>query len=160
MLFAKRLGLFIGLLMSTGCYTYQPVRASDVVMGVKVRATVSASQAAELAPVLRNVTPQVTGTVSERDPESIMVDVALRGATQGMSQEVMYNRVRIPMTDLVSLEERKISTWRTAVVVGALAVGIGSAWAIVSDNQTSADKPGGGTDNAVRIRIPIGFGFR
>ena len=46
------------------------------------------------------------------------------------------------------------------MVVGALAVGIGSAWAIVSDNQTSADKPGGGTDNAVRIRIPIGFGFR
>lgn len=144
--------LAVGLTAS-GCYVYQPVRPGDAPVGSRVRATVSPEQAAELAPVLRNVTPQVTGTLVQRSSGSIMLDVPLYGATaSGLSTQALNNRVAIPFTDLVTLESRTLSTWRTAAAIGAIAAGLTGAWVAVTGNQKVNDKPKTGTDNAV---IPI-----
>ncbi len=159
MKFGKGGGLFALLVLTSGCYVYQPVRPSDSVVGTKVRATVSARQAAELSPILRNVTTQVSGSLAQRDGESIMMDVALVGAMQGMSREPLRNRVRIPFGELVSLEERHLSTWRTVVTLGVLGAGVGTTWVLFSGDKAASEKPGTGTDNGIRIRIPVGIGF-
>lgn len=143
-----------------GCYVYEPMRPADAMLDSRVRATVTADQAAELAPVLRNVTPQVVGTLSQRDAGGIIVDVPILGGPQGTSSRPMHNRVSIPMDKLVSLERRKLSQWRTAVAVGAVAAAVAGSWTILSDDKTSSEKPGDGVDNAIRIRIPLVFGFR
>jgi hypothetical protein len=149
----RLLALFVVGLAASGCYVYQPVRPGDALVGSRVRATVSAEQAAELAPVLRNVTPQVTGTLVERSSGSIMLDVPLYGATaSGLSTQALNNRVAIPFEDLVTLESRRLSTWRTAATLGAVAVGLTGAWVAVTGNQKVDDKSKTGTDNAV---IPI-----
>lgn len=147
------LALLVMACTASGCYVYQPVRPGDALVGSRVRATVSPEQAAELAPVLRNVTPQVTGTLIERSNGSIMLDVPLYGATSsGLSTQALNNRVAIPFADLVSLESRKLSRWRTALTLGAVAAGLTGAWVAATGDEGVNDKPKTGTDNAV---IPI-----
>jgi len=126
-----------------------------------VRATVSPEKAAELEPVLRNVTPEVTGTLIERTPDHLMLEVPIYGAGGGVSNEVLHNRVEVDVSDLVSLETRTLSKWRTAVVVGAIVAATSSTYLVLSsNNQSGADKPGSGIDNAVIsiFRIPLGRG--
>jgi hypothetical protein len=152
--------LFGTLLLTAGCYVYQPVRPSDALLDSTVRATVSSRQAAELAPVLRNVTPQVSGKLTQLDAGFLMLDVPLFGGTQGLSRAPVHNRVRISFEDLVSLERRRISPWRTGVALSALGAAVGTTWVLISGDKESGDKPRVGSDNAIRIRIPLGFGLR
>ena len=71
---------------------------------------------------------------------------------------MLHNRVELKLDDLVSLETRSLSTWRTAVAVGAIVVAAGGTWAVLSaENETGTDKPGTGIDNAMIsiFRIPF-----
>ena len=99
---------------------YTPVRPSDAILDSRVRATVSPRQAAELAPVLRNVTPQVVGTLVERNGDTILLDVPLFGAVPGVSSRPVHNRVSLPLADVTALEARTLSRWRTGAVVASV----------------------------------------
>jgi len=156
----KRIVLLAALLAAGGCYEYHTVRPDDAMLDTRVRATVSPEKAAELEPVLRNVTPEVTGTLIERTPDHLMLEVPIYGAGGGVSNEVLHNRVEVDVSDLVSLETRTLSKWRTAVVVGAIVAATSSTYLVLSsNNQSGADKPGSGIDNAVIsiFRIPLGI---
>lgn len=151
--------MFLGavLLATAGCYTFQPVRPGDAVLDTRVRATVSARQAAELAPVMRNVTPTISGRLVDRSGEGVTLDVAMHGSTTGMSSSPLHSRVVIPVGELVSLESRTLSLWRTSLVGGVIVAAVSASWVALSGESTVDDKPKTGTDNAIRIRIPIGF---
>lgn len=155
----KRSALLASLFVVGGCYEYHPVRPADAPLDARVRATVSAQQAAELAPVLRNVTPTVAGTLLERDANSILIEVPLYDATAGMSSTPLHNRVRITMDNLVSLEDRKLSKWKTAVSLAAVAAGVTGAYIAVTGAENPPEKDKTGTNNNVIsiFRIPIGF---
>jgi hypothetical protein len=156
----KRIVLLAALVSTGGCYEYHTVRPDDAMLDTRVRATVSPEKAAELEPVLRNVTPEVTGTLIERTPDHLMLEVPIYGAGGGVSNEVLHNRVEVDVSDLVSLETRTLSKWRTAVVVGAIVAATSSTYLVLSsNNQSGADKPGSGIDNAVIsiFRIPLGI---
>jgi len=158
---AARWIVILAVLSSVGgCYTYQPIRPVDAVADSHVRATVSSKQAVELQPVLRNVTPQVVGTVVGLEGSSLLMDVPMVGQTPGVSRAPVYNRVRLPLDDLVSLESRSLSRWRTGVTVGSVVAAVAAGWVVLSGETKVDDKGKTGTDNAVRIRIPIGFSFR
>ncbi|HSG09334.1 MAG TPA: hypothetical protein VLA36_13315 [Longimicrobiales bacterium] len=159
-LFGKRVVLLAAALASAGCYVYTPVRPSDAILDSRVRATVSPRQAAELAPVLRNVTPQVVGTLVERNGDTILLDVPLFGAVPGMSSRPVHNRVSLPLADVTALEARTLSRWRTGAVVASVVAGVATGWVVLGGNDIVGDKPKPGADNAIRIRIPIGIGFR
>jgi hypothetical protein len=138
------------LLGSAGCYEYHSVRPADAVLERRVRATVSPEKAAELEPVLRGVTPTVTGKLIERTPGYLMVEVPLYGAGGSVSNSVLHNRVEIQVGDLISLETRTLSTWRTAIAVGAVVAAASGTWAVLaSENASGTDKPGTGVDNAL-----------
>jgi len=156
----KRIVLLAALVSTGGCYEYRTVRPGDAVLETRVRATVSPEKAAELEPVLRNVTPTVTGKLIERTPDHLMLEVPIYGAGGGVSNEVLHNRVEVDVGDLVSLETRTLSTWRTVVAVGALVAATSGTWLVLSaNNQSGADKPGSNTNNALIpiFRIPLGI---
>lgn len=145
-----RVAVLVTLLGSAGCYEYHSVRPADAALDGRVRATVSPNRAAELAPVLRTTTPTVSGKLIERTADHILVSVPIYGAGGAVGSEVLHNRIRIPTTDLVSLETRSLSTWRTGAVVGAILVAAGGTWAVIqSENATGTEKPGTGIDNAI-----------
>lgn len=154
--------VLLALLLSTGgCYEYHSVRPGDAVLQTRVRATVSPEKAAELAPVMRGVRPEVTGRLVERTGDHLMLEVPIYGAsTAGMSSDVLHNRVEVKLDDLVTLETRTLSKWRTAVAIGSVVVAASGTWvALSADNQTGGDKPGTGIDNNLIsiIRIPLGL---
>lgn len=156
----KRVGLMALLVFASGCYTYMPIRPADAVVDARVRATVGPEVAEELAPAFRGATTQLMGALVGRDATSIMLDVPVYSGASGMSRTPVNNRVRIPLDDLVSLESRTLSKGRTAAVVGALVAGVTTGFVVLTGDEKGNDKPKTGTDNAIRIRIPIGFGFR
>ena len=83
----KRGALILALLAANGCYVYQPVRPGDAMLDARVRATVSAEKAAELAPAMRGISTQLRGTLTERDAEGVLLEVPLFGGTAGMSSQ-------------------------------------------------------------------------
>lgn len=143
-------------LTASGCYVYEPVRPADAVLDARVRATVTPEQAAELSEVLRALSPQVTGTLVQTSDEGVMLEVPLHGTIQGSSR-ALYNRVSIPFSDLVGLETRKLSGWRTAVSVGAVVAGVAGGWSFVGGGDGGEDKPKVDIDNAIItiFRIPL-----
>jgi hypothetical protein len=148
------------LLGANGCYVYEPVRPADAMLGARVRATVSPERAAELGPVLRDVTPQVSGRLVERSGEGLLLEVPLVGAAPGSSaSRRVHNRVMIPSADMVSLESRRFSTWRTVAMVGGIAAAVGGGWAIIDGGESSDDKEKGGVDNAIITIFSIPFGI-
>ena len=153
----KRGALILALLAANGCYVYQPVRPGDAMLDARVRATVSAEKAAELAPAMRGISTQLRGTLTERDAEGVLLEVPLFGGTAGMSSQALKNRVYVPFSDLVTLESRTLSKWRTFTVLGAVVAGVTAGWVIVDGGDPVADKPKTGTDNAMILRIPIGI---
>lgn len=151
--------MLASLFLLGGCYEYHAVRPADAPLDARVRATVSAQQAAELAPVLRNVTPTVAGKLLERDANSILIEVPLYDPQAGMSSSPLHNRVRITMDNLVSLEDRTFSKWKTAVSLVAVAAGVTGAYIAVTGSEKAPDKGKTQTDNNVIsiFRIPFGF---
>ena len=143
-------------LAASGCYVYEPVRPADAVLDARVRATVTPEQAAEMSEALRAVSPQVMGTLVQTTDEGVMLEVPLHGTIQGSSR-ALYNRVSIPFSDLVALETRKLSGWRTAVSVGAVVAGVTGGWAFVGGGAGGEDKPKTDIDNAIItiFRIPL-----
>lgn len=148
------------LLFPAGCYVHQPVRPADAMLDTRVRAVLSPRQAAELEPVIGGSESSVAGTLVERTGEGILIEVPTYSATPGMSGEALRNRVSIPFTELVALEARELSAWRTGVVIGALAAGIVGTWAVsTSGDDAIADKPGTGVDNAIITLFRVGVGL-
>lgn len=155
----RRLTLLAVLLTASGCYVYEPVRPEDALLDARVRATVSARKAAELEPAMRNISTRLSGTLTERDGGGVLLEVPLYDATPGMSNAALTNRVYLPFEDLVTLESRTLSKWRTWTVVGAVVGGVVTSWAVVGGGKDTADKDKSGTDNAVVLRFPFRFGF-
>ena len=139
--------------MTTGCYVYHPVNPADAVLDTRVRATVSAEKAAELEPALRNVTTTIMGTLVARDGQALMLEVPLLG-TGVDGADPLHTRVRLSPGDLVGLESRTLSKWRTGVVVGAFAGALVTGLSVFNGSARAVDKPGVGIDNA-RVSFPV-----
>lgn len=155
----KRWTVLAALMATGGCYVYEPVRPADAVLDARVRATVSATKAAELEPALRNISTQLHGTLTERDGTGVLLEVPLYDPTVGTSGTALKNRIHISFDDLVTLESRSLSKWRTGAVVGALVAGITTTWVVVGGGDKTGDKEKPGVDNNVVIRIPLRFGL-
>jgi hypothetical protein len=150
---AARVSALVSLMAACGCYVYHPIQPAAAPLNTRVRATVSAEKAAELAPVLRDVTPEVTGTLVSREGDALMLEVPLYGTgTDGV--DPLHSRVEIRPGDLVSLESRTLSKWRTAAVVGVLAAAVVGSWSTITGQAQVTDKPGVGIDNAI-LSLPI-----
>jgi hypothetical protein len=149
------------VLATGGCYAYQPIRPGDAALDARVRATVSAEKAAEVAPALRGLSTQLSGTLLRSDEAGVLLDVPVHGAGtgSGMSAAALKSRVFVPFGDLVTLETRTLSKGRTAAVLGALVAGVTAGWVVVGGGDPVLDKPKTGTDNAIILRLPLRLGI-
>ena len=87
-----------------------------------------------------------------------MLEVPLHGAGVASTRPV-YNRVSIPFTDLLALEGRSLSKWRTAVSVGAVVAAVAGGWSFLGGGDSSEDKPKTDIDNAVLPWFSISVPF-
>lgn len=139
-----------------GCYAYRPATQAQITPRQDVRVTVTSTQHAALAEVLRSGSSSFPATYLEAANGELLFSVPLRNPTPGMRRTTLRNRISIPATDVVHIERRELSVWRTAALTAAIAAGV-SAVSIVAfggDNNAEGGKRGGVDNN----RIPL-FGW-
>jgi hypothetical protein len=139
-----------------GCYTYAPIEPVRVQPGTSVRARVSGTAAARLAPLLGTTDARVvSGRLIDTRADTMIVEVpTVVPTTVGGATETLHQRVSIPRTDLVELETRRLDRFRTTAIAGGVALVVGAIVITSLDNDPGTDGPpggGGGTD----ARLPL-----
>ena len=141
------------LLLSTGCFSYLPVTsASDVGPGISVRARISPTASAQIAPLLGATDARrLDGTLITQSADTLIVEVPIVIQDAREFGHTPNQRVSIARRDLIELEVRRIDRLRTGAVAGAAAVVIGSVLvsAMKSDGGKEPLPGGGGTDAIV-----------
>ena len=149
-----------GVVLLSGCYTYRPADLGEIRPDSRVRVTVSTERAVELEPVMRDVRRQFVATYLGEQGSSLLMAVPLLGGDPGTVTRAVHNRVDIPRADVVALETRELSTWRTVAVAGVLAALVGyGGYEVFNSGDDAEGKPKPGTDNAwvPLIRVPVGW---
>lgn len=139
-----------------GCYSYAPLETSALRPGVDVRARVTAPTALQIAPLIGVADARLfTGTVINAGTDTMIVEVPTTvRADVGNAIQTLHQRVSVPRTSLLELETRRIDRWRTAVLVGGVAIGVGVI--VVKSMRSNPGKeqmPGGGGPSEIRIPL-------
>lgn len=143
-----------GAVLLSGCYTYRPADLGEIRPDSRIRVTVSTQRAVELEPVLRDVRRQFVATYLGEEGGSVFMAVPLFNPAPGTATRAIHNRVDVPRADLVAVESRELSVWRTAAVGAVLValVGYGGYEAFNSgDDEEGKQKP----PDVESIRIPV-----
>jgi hypothetical protein len=83
----------------------------------------------------------------------VEVPTAVQAALAGLA-EPLHQRVSIPRTDLLELETRRLDRFRTAAVVGSVAIIVGAiAVKALGNERGSGGTPPGGGGNETRIPL-------
>ena len=140
------------LLFTTGCFSYLPVTsASDVHPGLSVRARVSPTASARIAPLLgATEARRLDGTLISQSADTLIVEVPIVMQDAREFGHTPNQRVSIPRGDLLELEVRRIDRLRTGALAGGAAIVIGSI--LVNALQGDPGKeplPGGGGTDAI-----------
>lgn len=132
------------LIWATACYRYEPVQT--VQPGADVRARLETEAAVRRSAGLDDPVVVISGRVLESTPESLRLDVLVVRDPSVFSGMEVRDTVDIQLAELRELAERRISTPRTLMFVGALGAGsyllVRGISAIVGGNE--GDDNGGG----------------
>jgi hypothetical protein len=151
-----RLGVVVlSSLFLSGCFTYIPIEPGDVEPGLDVRARVSPTASARIAPLLGSSDARrLDGKLITRTPDTLIVEVPTVMLHNGEFGRTPNQRVSIPRGDLVELEVRKMDRWRTLGVVGGTAVVLGVTLTKALKGEPGKEPlPGGGGTDAIVFRI-------
>jgi hypothetical protein len=134
-----------------GCYAYAPIEPARIQPGTGVRARVTGTAADRLAPLLGTSNARlVSGKLVDTRADTMIVEVpTVVQTTVGSSMETLHQRVSIHRGDLVELETRRLDRFRTAAVVGGVALVVGAVAVNALRNEPGGGGPpgpGGGTD--------------
>ena len=150
----RRIGILLSmsLLVTAGCFHYLPTRLEETSPGMEVRLQVSPDQAGLLNQELGTRGELIRGRLVDQTDEALLIETRVVG-----SPTRMYQRVRIPLGEVVGVEARKLAPVKTGFLIGALTVTTSAVIGMVfSQGTNQQDDPSDGIDN--RIVIPL-FGF-
>jgi hypothetical protein len=136
----------------TGCFSYLPVTSvSDVEPGISVRARISPSASAQIAPLLGATDARrLDGTLISQSPDTLIVEVPIVMQDAREFGHTPNQRISIARRDLLELEVRRLDRFRTGAIAGGAAVVIGGL--LVNSLKGEPGKeplPGGGGTDAL-----------
>jgi hypothetical protein len=109
--------------VASGCYHYVPLNPSTAPQGTPVRARLNTMSEFELAQFTVNNIDQVEGEMVRLDTGALVLSATWLQAVTGNGYAGNGWTVRIPEANLAGFEQKRLSWWRTGVVVGGIAVG-------------------------------------
>lgn len=138
-----------------GCFTYIPIEPGNVEPGVDVRARVSPTASARIAPLLGSTDARrLDGKLITRGADTLVVEVPTVMLHNREFGRTPNQRVSITRGDLVELEVRKLDRWRTMGIVGGAAVVLGVTLTKALKGEPGKEPlPGGGGTDAIVFRI-------
>lgn len=129
-------------LVSAGCYHYVPAAATMEPQGAPLRARLNTMAAFELAAITVNNIDVVEGEMVRLDAGDLVLSATWLQAVTGNGFAGNGWTVRIPESNVISVERRKLSWWRSGIVIGAL--GALTYWGFDSLGFGSGGSGGGG----------------
>lgn len=153
--------LTLGALALSGCYSYQPIEVADIQPQMDIRARVSGAQSDQLADVLNSDDRMVEGTVIENGSDEILLEVSTGTAERRGRVETLNQRVRIPTTEVMTVDQKSVDQTKTTLLVGGAvavaAVAVIAAITAGSSSSTPGTGPGGPQDILIPLlRLPLG----
>lgn len=149
------------LVLSTGCFSYRPAPVAEVAPGRTVRAFLTTEQAREINAVLGRSGRELVGKVVESRDEGLLLEVRAVTVNEGLSGRTLNQRVAIPLSGIMEVEERTLNGWKTALVTLGIAAAVGGLLATQLDEGENSptgnrpDPPESLRRPAIRIQIPI-----
>jgi hypothetical protein len=142
----------------SGCFGYVRSDVGAVPVGENVRVYLAPQGSAmtELRELSAAAEPIVNGQLMERAANGLMLRVS-EGAA-GYYAPAIGQDVRIPSSEILQLERRRLDPLRTAIASGAVAASVATVVLAIMSDAFGSDPPGGEVEP--QIRIPLPFGFR
>ena len=150
-----RPALVVASLVLSGCFSYIPARPGEVEPGLDVRAQVSPTASARIAPLLgATEARRLDGKLITNGTDTIIVEVPTVMLHNREFGQTPNQRVSIARGDLLLLEVRKMDRGRTMAIVGGAAVVLGVALTKALKGEPGKEPlPGGGGTDAIVFRI-------
>ncbi|GEM_PF-1878133 len=119
-------------LLLPGCYTMQPVPATDLREGLEVRTWITAEEAEALREVVPVGRRTLDGRVVRVDAAdgSLLLSVPVGAVERSGVRRTLRQEVRIPERSLLEVETRELDRTRTYGLVAAAVAGVGLAIAV------------------------------
>ena len=105
---------------ATGCYHYVPVQVMTHPQGTPVRARLGTMAAFELSAITVNNIGTVDGEMVRLDGDELVLSATWLQAVTGNGFAGNGWTVRIPETNVTSFELKRLSWWRTGVIIGGV----------------------------------------
>jgi hypothetical protein len=138
------------------CYTYAPIESATVQPGMSVRARISAATAEQIEPLLGTTDARsLSGVVVGNARDTLIMEVPTTAKTLvGRSMQTLKQRVTIPRSAVLELEQSRLDRVRTTAVAGAAAVVLGTVVlrAVIGDPGKEPIPGGGGGPD---LRFPV-----
>lgn len=119
----RRVVVVAAVLVSMGCYTVKPITGQGAALGTTVALGISdagrVSLGGQMGPGIR----EVEGRLLEKDSANYVLAVAQVRLLNGGEQVWSGERIRIRTEDVTTVNEKKFSRGKTALI-GAAAVGL------------------------------------
>ena len=148
-----RIGIPISAaLLFAGCFSYMPVTSvADVEPGYSVRARVSPTASARIAPLLgASDARRLDGTLISQSTDTLIVEVQTVMMDTREFGRTPNQRVSILRNELLELEVRRMDRMRTIAVAGTAAIVVGSILIRSLRGEPGKEPlPGGGGTDAI-----------
>jgi hypothetical protein len=117
--------LLAALWSLAGCYHYVPAVAATAPQGTPLRAHLNTLSNFELAQITVNNIDRVEGEMVRADAGELILSATWLQAITGNGYPGDGWTVRIPQSAVTAVEERRLSWWRTGIVIAG---GVVATW--------------------------------
>ena len=151
---SRRIVVAVTLLVSTGCYTMQPVSEQPFPVGITVELVINDAGRAALRPMMGPEVAKVQGRLVQKDSVGYTLAVTQLGLLRDGTQVWSGERVSIKSEYVNSVAERRFSRGRTAVVTAAVLGVVAIVFTQSIKGSVFGDDGKVPSDTAVAVRYP------
>lgn len=142
------------LLVSTGCYTMQPVTGQPFPLGMTVELAINDAGRVALRPLMGPEVVKVQGRLVQLDSAGYTLAVTQLGLLRDGTQVWSGERVSIKSEYVTSAAERRFSRGRTAVVTAAVMGVVAIVFTQSIKGSLAGDDGKVPSDTGVAVRYP------
>jgi hypothetical protein len=130
-----------------GCYVNTPLVTTVPEPGTRLHVQLTDDGAQSLARYLGPNVAYIDGRLIQRQDSGMTLSVNSTTARTGEQQSWKGENVQIPKSAVATVEQKKVSKWRTALVAGVVVAGVAVISGVSGGSSGSSHGGGGGGSN-------------
>lgn len=154
-----RAGVLLLPFAGTGCYSYSVIDPGQAGAGLDVRARITPVESVRIEELTGFRDRVIHGEIVSVEPAAVVLSVptALPGGPGTSGPSRLHQRITVPSSEIVELEQRQLNRWRTFSLVGMAAAVAG--YVVVSQFGDDDSDPDGDKIDPDNLVMRIRFSF-